>query len=421
MNPRAYIIPKHFYSLDALRGIAALSVVFWHWQHFFFDGTKQSTAFAIARQPLYGLFEPFYRQGWRAVDLFFCLSGFIFFWLFSEAIARRETSAREFFVLRFSRLYPLHSLTLLLVAAAQGFIRWRSGSYFVYAPNAAFHFALQTVFASNWGFGEEQTFNGPVWSVSVEVLCYVVFFLGCFLRLNRWWLLGVFAAVGCCLQAADLPLVGRGVFSFFMGGLAFRVFGLLVRRGLSADALHALGIGVGVLWVLIPLNFFNQTLYFLYESCLGANDPGMQDGDNVGWFLLRSSGWAFEAVLFPATIITLALYEAHRGTLGKRLAARGNISSSSYLLPFPLQLLYAGVAASLSVPRDFFYRPWVLGLFFAALLPLSLGSYRYFERPCQSLLRRWALRPQGVRVPPAGLNTPLNTSFNCGARLNSRG
>lgn len=23
-----------FYSLDALRGIAALTVIFWHWQHF---------------------------------------------------------------------------------------------------------------------------------------------------------------------------------------------------------------------------------------------------------------------------------------------------------------------------------------------------------------------------------------------------
>ncbi len=41
--------PRHFYSLDALRGLAALSIVFYHWHHFFeignvihgFDETRQ--------------------------------------------------------------------------------------------------------------------------------------------------------------------------------------------------------------------------------------------------------------------------------------------------------------------------------------------------------------------------------------------
>src|SRR5262249_54324308 len=33
-------LPRHFYSLDALRGVAALVVVFWHWQHFFVSGTE---------------------------------------------------------------------------------------------------------------------------------------------------------------------------------------------------------------------------------------------------------------------------------------------------------------------------------------------------------------------------------------------
>jgi uncharacterized membrane protein len=28
---------ERLHTLDTLRGIAALSVVFWHWQHFFYD------------------------------------------------------------------------------------------------------------------------------------------------------------------------------------------------------------------------------------------------------------------------------------------------------------------------------------------------------------------------------------------------
>jgi hypothetical protein len=31
---------ERFYALDAMRGLAALSVVFWHWPHFFFTGTS---------------------------------------------------------------------------------------------------------------------------------------------------------------------------------------------------------------------------------------------------------------------------------------------------------------------------------------------------------------------------------------------
>ena len=71
-------IPAHFHSLDALRGLAALSVVFWHWKHFFFVGPRLRPDFIAARQPFFEMFEPLYRHGWLAVDLFFTLSGFIF-------------------------------------------------------------------------------------------------------------------------------------------------------------------------------------------------------------------------------------------------------------------------------------------------------------------------------------------------------
>jgi peptidoglycan/LPS O-acetylase OafA/YrhL len=31
--------PTRFYSLDVLRGLAALAVVLYHWQHFFYTGS----------------------------------------------------------------------------------------------------------------------------------------------------------------------------------------------------------------------------------------------------------------------------------------------------------------------------------------------------------------------------------------------
>lgn len=100
---------QRFRSLDALRGVAALSVVLWHWKHFFFVGYALPVDFDEAAQPLYSLLRVFYDFGWLAVDLFFLLSGFIFFRLYSQRIENRDISAARFSAHRFSRLYPLHS------------------------------------------------------------------------------------------------------------------------------------------------------------------------------------------------------------------------------------------------------------------------------------------------------------------------
>src|SRR5262245_41246111 len=134
------------HSLDALRGVAALSVVLWHWQHFFSSGTELAADFAREAQPLYEVFRLFYRYGDMAVDLFFSLSGFIFFWLYAETIAARRLAPREFFVLRFSRLYPLHLVTLLLVAIGQAFYTGINGHGFIYPLNDAWHFTPNLFF-----------------------------------------------------------------------------------------------------------------------------------------------------------------------------------------------------------------------------------------------------------------------------------
>ena len=48
--------PKHLYALDVSRGVAALSVVLWHWQHFAYKGNSLSQDFIRENQPLYETF-----------------------------------------------------------------------------------------------------------------------------------------------------------------------------------------------------------------------------------------------------------------------------------------------------------------------------------------------------------------------------
>jgi peptidoglycan/LPS O-acetylase OafA/YrhL len=46
----------------------------------------------------------------------------------------------------------------------------------IYPYNDAYHFMLHVFFMSHWGFEVGESFNQPIWSVSVEIFIYIVFF-----------------------------------------------------------------------------------------------------------------------------------------------------------------------------------------------------------------------------------------------------
>ena len=366
--------PERFHSLDALRGIAALSVVFWHWQHFFFYGTELGP-FEPARLPLHRLLHLLYTQGWEAVDLFFSLSGFIFYWLYSKRVAARRISTGHFALLRFSRLYPLHLATLLLVAVGQYWMLHERGSYFVYPFNDARYFVLNLLFASSWGFEGDFSFNGPSWSVSVEVLLYALFFAYCRFLPIRTAFLALSSLFGFFVVESYLLEVGRGICSFFAGGCAFLAYQAIIGSRRASTITNWIVGGASGAWALtiIVRHFAPLALRFDYGVRRAIFDT-MQI-----WPVI---------VLFPLTILALALAETRRGTLGKRISFLGDISYSCYLLHFPLQFLFFAVITSLTTDRSVFYAPWFMLLFFTALLSISFCSFHYFELPAQSSLRR---------------------------------
>lgn len=363
---------KRFYSLDALRGIAALSVVFWHWQHFLY-ANHNIGSYPLQQQPLYSLFFLFYQRGWLAIDIFFSLSGFIFFWLYAEKIRHGTTSIREFIVLRVSRLYPLHLATLLLVALEQWWFAGQTGSAFIYVWNDAYHFMLNLLFAPSWGLEAGQSFNGPVWSVSVEIVLYTLFFLMCRSVGIRVPVLLMAVLLGIAIELQIYLPIGRGIGAFFLGALAYLAYARL--------ALHRYRQSIAQTLILLALLGWLATLYMVGSGqgeIIAAKSP------LLGKLLFRSA----PVLLFPTTILALALTEHCRGSLGKRLSLLGDISYSSYLLHFPLQITFAGIAIVLGIDQKLFYSPWTLLLFFAVLLPLSLMCYRHFEMPLQRWLRQ---------------------------------
>ncbi len=365
--------PIRLYALDVSRGIASLSVVLWHWQHFFYEGPALPKGFLPEAQPLFAVFKLFYQKGSMGVDYFFLLSGFIFFWIYREPIRRKVVGGLQFFIQRFSRLYPLHAATLILVAVLQFFFAAQNGTSFVYPHNDAYHFLLNLGFASKWGLDKGWSFNAPVWSVSIEVLLYAVFFVAAFFgRGGPVFSLTVsLLAYGLFHGANFGHPVFEGLALFFFGGVAFYFTSRISRGPVSVKRIVLLSAALS--WALVFVSFYVVDLRGTIRQA------GM-----IGRIALICFPDYF---LFPLTICSLALLEIDRGAFLKTFAWIGDITYSSYLLHFPLQLLFMLAAGFGLLPPTFRLSPGYLIMFFSILLAMSCLTYRYFEMPAQRLIR----------------------------------
>jgi peptidoglycan/LPS O-acetylase OafA/YrhL len=361
--------PDRLYSLDALRGVAALSIVLWHWQHFYMLGrpsmvwSETTDVFDHRIEPLYRLLRPFYDHGDMAVDLFFVLSGFVFFWLYEYKLTSGSMSVYRFVVFRFARLYPLFALTLFWVAICQYFIHRQSGEYFIYPKNDAVHFIENLCFLNSGA-----AYNGPSWSVTVELVAYTAFVVMSKLRLARGWL----GAVGAVCLGLAVGIVSdgasRGLCGFFVGGLSYRLFGVVVSQQNTRVLANLLLIAAISAWGCVAaLNYL--------PAARAVELPG-------------SAVVYFRYGVFPLTVMALA---AHEHVLGGRfgsLSWLGQVSYSSYLLHFPLQLLAVMLVLNNVLPQTWLHTWMAIIVFYGVLIPLSWMSYRFYEAPLQTLLRR---------------------------------
>jgi peptidoglycan/LPS O-acetylase OafA/YrhL len=359
---------KRLTSLDALRGVAALCVVLWHWQHFFLITGDSDLAALRKTQPLYWLLKPLYEQGWIAVDLFFALSGFVLFWLYCEGIRERRMSAWHFATWRFSRLYPLHFLMLMTVAIMQIAFVSRNGSFFVYKSNDIVAYIQHLLMVQTWLPDAQLSFNGPTWSVSVEFLLYLIFFVACLVGLKRSWHCLLLALAGGVLLSF-VEHIGRGLICFFMGGFAFMVWMQLREH-------------VHVMWIARVAKSLALAAWLLALSMLYLDNIWISHGEGNVELLL-----VYDFLLCPLTVLALALHESSGGKTPRWLAFLGYITYSTYLLQFPMQLALALLATHFHWEPAVFMQVWVMVAFGAALIGMSTLSYHFFERPMQKWLR----------------------------------
>lgn len=382
---------RRLHSLDLVRGLAAFAVVFNHWKHFQYN-VPPLREVDRRDSPLYDLLRPLYENGWIAVDLFFAISGFIFAYYYLRPISDHALGAREFFVKRVSRLYPLLLLTTLIVASFQFLSLATYGHGIVYANSDAYHLALSLLFMSAWGIEAGPSFNGPSWSISIEMLLYALFFLAARSlgdRRARMIVLVIAIFAGTLVQLSISSYLGRGVVSFFLGWIVVDCLGILRARISSWMWILALLGGWGVA-------FFEgytgnlTTIAELLCSFLVDSDTAAA----VGIWCIR---FLMIFVLFPLSIAALAILE-ERGLFdwAGRAGAIGDISYSVYLLHFPLQCAVILGARVVGLRPDYYNDPLFMVGFVVVLVGLSHLSTHRFEKPMQRLMRK-ALIAQGPR------------------------
>jgi peptidoglycan/LPS O-acetylase OafA/YrhL len=350
--------------LEALRFLTAFAILVFHYRHFSFVADAP-VGLVPERLPLYGPLKAFHDSGAFGVWIFWCISGFIFFWKYRDTIAGRSVDGWKFFVLRFSRLYPLHLVTLLIVALLQPIYFGLHGYFFVYQENDLPHFLAQLFMASDWGIVHGYSFDGPIWSISVEVMVYFLFFL--MLLVTSSWLLNMVVVIGCLTVA----IVGAGaqltncLALFYVGGLA-----AIARRAVVSSK-HRRAIE-NLAWLFVVI--FPPLVVSLAGDQLDRFDLPL--------FLAYT----------PILLFCLSREFSLPASIQRAVEAAGNMTYSSYLLHFPIQLvIMLGFAiAGIAIPL---YDVAFFATYLAITLLVSYLAYRHFEAPAQNFIREVLLRP----------------------------
>ena len=352
-NPAGAVSSK-LLGLEMLRFASALAVLFYHYHHF----VRVAGAAAVERStiPFYAFLWPLYDYGQFGVHLFWGISGYIFFWKYGAAIHTRAVNAREFFWLRFSRLYPLHFATLIAVAALQSVHRALAGFDFKFPATDPWMFGRQLFLATDWMGMPDKSFNGPIWSISAEIAIYAVFFslLRRVAPSSRLCVAVVVAALA--LQFAGLKWVSIECAAYFFAG------------GLAA---------------LAPSTWRNKAAICLAILIAGCAITGiLRDRDQVPAIMLLA---------LPCLLVLIARGWSVLDGWERQIQAAGNLTYASYLLNFPLQLVVATIVAATGIALPL-TNPFFLLAYIGLTLAAAALCYRVLELPAQNWIRRKTLK-----------------------------
>ncbi len=338
-SPSQRAAGSHFPGFDGVRLFAALSVIFSH--AYFVAGSEGD-------EPFFRLLGPQNILGLYGVFTFFGISGFL--------LARsldRDSGIVQFVINRVLRIYPgfifCVLVTALLIGPAITELPWLR---YLERPELAAYVktaltcmcdmgGLPGVYVSHGADKHLAVVNGSLWSLSFEVLSYL-------LLAGLWLALRNVRAVGLCLAALTVATIA---------------FPSLIDRGFA-----------GVAYTL-PYFAGGVVMYAVYRRF--GLDGRIAAGCAVAFLICCFVGIQRQAFAIFGTY--LVVYFGTRPNIGSRIAARaGDLSYGIYLFGWPVEQLVKQQTGTTSP-----------ALLMALALPLVLAaaavSCHLVERPALRL------------------------------------
>ncbi|MDR2796410.1 MAG: acyltransferase [Spirochaetaceae bacterium] len=369
---------QHYGALDGLRGISAFTVAFIY--HY--------VSFNPAVYPFSKILYWPYHFGWTLIDLFYVLSGFIFFEKYRQPVAERNLSFKKYCILRFSRLYPLHWLTLLITAL---FVLFRGISGLPQFPiNGDSKYSVPLFLLNipliqyGWVYSAHKSFNGNSWTLSIEIMMYLIFFalvfcsrsykrtvIGSAALVCIGVLLGVIKQIGF-----NFPILGvcQGMIGFFAGCITAGVYDYCGKN----RKLSRVVTSICICLILLSLFLSFAPKYISIFSALLAYS-------SMGYWVV-----VYSFLLFPALVfVILQIKFMTRLFSIKPLRYLGQISYSIYLIHFPAALATVTTCDFFNIKIDY-SKNIAFFAYMALILFLSHLSHFKFEMPLQAWIRKKA-------------------------------
>lgn len=310
------------------------------------------------------------------VDYFFVLSGFVI----AHAYAERLKTARDagrFMVRRLGRVWPMH---VLVLAAFVGLELLRLLTHFDGAAPFTGDRTVGAIFTNllliqAYHIHPSLTWNGPSWTLSVEVGCYVVFAGLVLLAPRRWrWIGTVLAVIGAVIvlmfarrwmnTTYDFAFP-RAVYGFFLGALLQGLWTRIPRlKGGAATVLElatVVAVCLFVAWATGPITVA-VTLLFVVAVWVFAGEEGALSRLLDLRPLVTLGKWSFAVYMVHMFVLVVTLI------LARKL----------HLMPGGRRIDFGSVWLN-----DLF----AIGLF-AFIVVLAVAAHRLVETPAQRWIDR---------------------------------
>lgn len=344
---------KRLSALDSLRGIAAIGIAFfWHYYNF--------TDNCLYSQKLYWI----YHYGYSFVDLFFVLSGFVFCYVYKLRIINKELSLKKYAILRFSRLYPLMFITLMFVTVVQALRMSILNNFFRIQYNCidVYHFLLNIFCIQGIGFESNYSFNGTSWSISCEIIAYILFYIFIFKYSGekKYYIAYIIMIlIGLTINKTQLkyPILNQNMsrvyIGFFVGCFTYELNEYLKNNKYKNK----------ILLILSSTLLVTITIASIYGHEILGN-----------WLVVYT-------ILFYPIIILLSLNVSiiNKILSIKPLVYLGNLSFSIYLWNFPTQLGITTINDMLGLNINYSSKGFFF-VFIAISLMISALSYELIEK-----------------------------------------